>query len=90
MTCGIYLIRNKNTGQLYVGQSTNIEQRWRNHCNITAVDIAIAQDGAENFDLIILQETDEDSLSEYESHWMDYFDTCNNERHYNKKRSRYR
>ena len=28
---GIYLIRNKTSNSLYVGQSSNISNRWRNH-----------------------------------------------------------
>lgn len=29
--CGIYLIENKTTGQKYIGQSTKILERWKNH-----------------------------------------------------------
>lgn len=31
MTCGIYSITNTATGRVYVGQSTHIERRWREH-----------------------------------------------------------
>lgn len=31
--CGIYLITHKETGRKYVGQSINIDQRWRDHAN---------------------------------------------------------
>ena len=31
MTCGIYKIENKINGKLYIGQSINIEERWKNH-----------------------------------------------------------
>jgi group I intron endonuclease len=30
---GIYLIRNLITGRVYVGQSINIANRWRQHCD---------------------------------------------------------
>lgn len=30
-TCGVYRIRHKITGKAYVGQSSNIEKRWRHH-----------------------------------------------------------
>lgn len=33
MTCGIYKIENKQTGECYIGQSVNIEQRWQAHKN---------------------------------------------------------
>lgn len=31
MTCGIYKIENKTSGEIYVGQNTNIESRWKQH-----------------------------------------------------------
>lgn len=31
--CGIYLIKNKTTGQKYTGQSTKILERWKKHCS---------------------------------------------------------
>lgn len=31
MTCGIYMIQNKQTGQKYIGQSVDIESRYRGH-----------------------------------------------------------
>ena len=33
MTIGIYSITNRATGDWYVGQSRNIEKRWRKHRN---------------------------------------------------------
>lgn len=83
MTCGIYLIKNKNTGQLYVGQSTDIETRWINHCKVSDIDMAIAQQGKENFDLTILQEVDKDDLLKCEKYWIEYFNVYDT-KHYNK------
>lgn len=31
MTCGIYMIMNDKTGQKYIGQAFDIEQRWYRH-----------------------------------------------------------
>lgn len=31
MTCGIYMIKNKKTGQMYIGQAFDIEKRWTRH-----------------------------------------------------------
>ena len=33
MTCGIYAIINKSTGKMYIGQSINIERRFKHHIN---------------------------------------------------------
>lgn len=30
-TCGVYQIRNRITGERYIGSSKNIEERWRQH-----------------------------------------------------------
>lgn len=34
MTCGIYMIKNKQTGQIYIGQSIDINKS-KSHCNKT-------------------------------------------------------
>lgn len=34
MTCGIYEIKNKEEGTVYIGQSITIEKRWKAHLNI--------------------------------------------------------
>lgn len=31
MTCGIYKITNVENGKYYIGQSVNMERRWREH-----------------------------------------------------------
>lgn len=31
MSCGIYIITEIDTGRQYIGQSTNIEERWKKH-----------------------------------------------------------
>jgi len=33
MTCGVYRITNTVTNDCYVGQSVNVERRWRSHVN---------------------------------------------------------
>ena len=30
--CGIYMIKHKDTGQMYIGQSKHIYKRWKHHC----------------------------------------------------------
>ena len=38
MTCGIYEIKNKRDGTVYIGQSVNIENRWRAHKNMNPIN----------------------------------------------------
>ena len=77
------MIKNKKTGQIYIGQSTDIEKRFYSHCNISAIDVAIAQEGKENFDFIIVEETTEDKLLDSERYWIDVYDTSSDSFHYN-------
>lgn len=81
MTCGIYKIKNKKTGQIYIGQSKNIELRFKTHCSVSPIDIAIATEGVDNFEFSIIEETT--SLHEQEQFWIRVYDTYNNEYHYN-------
>lgn len=86
MTRGIYMIRNKKTGQLYIGQSSNIERRWKEHCRMTNIDAAIYDDGVDNFSIELLEEvpiSSDTSLLEREQYWIEKFDTINDPFHYN-------
>lgn len=38
MTCGIYEIKNKQDGRVYIGQSINIESRWKAHLNLNPIN----------------------------------------------------
>lgn len=82
LTSGIYKIENKKTGQIYIGQSKNIEHRFIKHCNMNAVDIDIANEGVENFDFSIIEEID-DNLNEREQYWIEQYNTFLDEKHYN-------
>lgn len=83
VTCGVYIIRNKKTGQIYVGQSINIERRFSKHCNISPIDMAIANEGVENFDFDIIEEVDQSLLLEREKAWINYYGAEKIDRHYN-------
>lgn len=89
MTCGIYMIKNKKTGQMYIGQSIDIERRWKEHCNGYAkeysyIDRAIQKDN-NNFEIIILEEllNNIDTLNKREKYWIKYYNTYINKKHYN-------
>lgn len=87
MTSGIYMIRNKKTGQIYIGQSKNIEARFNEHCRVSNVDLAIALEGKENFDLHIIEEVynNRSILYNREQYWIKYYNVVDNPYHYNKK-----
>lgn len=89
MTCGIYMIKNKETGQIYIGQSINIEQRWREHCsfnkNSSYIDKAIHKNGKNKFNLYIIAElpNNEEILLKHEKYWIKFYNTFKNRFHYN-------
>lgn len=89
MTCGIYLIKNKKTGQKYIGQSIDIERRWSEHKrygqyrNDSYIDRAINKYGENNFELIIIEETPIYLLNEREEYWISFYNTFEDKKHYN-------
>ena len=83
MTSGIYKIENKKTGQIYIGQSKNIEARVRRHCYVPLIDLDIAKYGEENFTFDILEEVEECDLQEREKFWIEGYGAYENDYHYN-------
>lgn len=90
MTCGIYLIENKKTGQQYIGQSNNIERRWREHLRCkdrknSYIDNAIHKYGNEKFTLSIIceLEKDDDLLNAMEEYYIWKYNTYKDKNHYN-------
>lgn len=89
-TCGIYKITRKDTGQLYIGLSENIEKRWYNHIHRPAlkhsyIDRAIKKYGANRFNLEIIEELPNDRalLMEREEYWVAHYNTYEDDFHYN-------
>lgn len=83
LTSGIYKIENKKTGQIYIGQSKNIEARVKRHCYVPLVDLDIAKYGEENFTFDILEEVEECDLQEREKFWIEGYGAYENDYHYN-------
>jgi group I intron endonuclease len=88
MTSGIYLITNKINGKKYIGQSLNIEQRWRTYrahrarkTSCRLISKAIQKYGIENFDFSIIEIVDQDNLfittilNEREKFWIKELNT---------------
>ena len=85
MTCGIYSITNNNTESMYVGMATDIQRRFSDHCRIQLIDLAIANEGVDNFTLNVIEELPNDMsiLKKKERYWINYYDVENDPKHYN-------
>lgn len=94
MTCGIYMWENKINGHKYIGYSKDIERRWREHSRLPftsgrkddkskAFYNAIRKYGVDNFDKIILEECQEDSLKDRERYYISLYRTYISKGDYN-------
>jgi len=90
---GIYKVTNKINGKIYIGQSVNIEDRWRNHKFKPFYEKsgqynslfykAIRKYGIENFIFEVVEECKKEELDEKEKYWIKYYDSNNLEKGYN-------
>lgn len=74
MTCGIYIIRHVASGRCYVGQSRNIEARWKQHrCGDSNrfLKRAVAKYGWESFQFEVLEECSLEELNDREVFHID-------------------
>ena len=89
--CGIYKITNLKNNKVYIGQSTDIKSRWRNHKlelknnthRNSHLQNAFNKYGEDAFEFRILEETFEEDLDDAEEYWIDYFDSTNPKKGYN-------
>lgn len=73
---GIYKITNKINGRVYVGQSNDIERRWKEHCrhNKQLIDRAIQKYGKDNFLFEIIEEIPKGvNINQREEFWIGYY-----------------
>lgn len=80
---GIYKITNKLDGKIYVGQSSNIERRKREHFEWNKnshqyIDIIIRELGADNFSFEIIEECKKEELTQKEKYYIELFDSFYN------------
>lgn len=83
MSIGIYKITNKNNGKIYIGQSNNIERRFKQHQQKGAesripLDIAIKKYGKDNFTYEIIELCSLEELNEKQSYWIKYYNSIEN------------
>lgn len=86
MTCGIYEIRNRLTGKVYIGQSQDIESRWRGHLrtlrNGKHKNLKLLRSfnmhGETAFEFTVLEICHISILNAREQFWMDAKDSYRN------------
>ena len=91
MTCGIYAIKNKENGKVYIGLSVNIGLRWGvhkaelrhgKHWN-QHLQLSWNKHGESGFDFVVLQECSEEELSKTEKDWILKLNSDDNSSGYN-------
>lgn len=90
--CGIYKITNKINGKCYIGQSVYIRHRWIEHKYkaFTLKDNnyfhnALRKYGWDNFNFEVIEQCEQNELSDKEIYWIKYYDSTNKEKGYNIK-----
>ena len=81
---GIYKITYIPTGEAYIGRSTDVSNRFKEHILScfsighiahSSLHTKMARDGIWNFTFELLEEVDKDKLNEREKYWIDFYDT---------------
>ena len=79
MSCGIYKIENLFNHKIYIGQSINIEARFKKHKSCKdnfLIHKAIQKYGKENFSFDIIELCNQEELNEREIYWIDFYQSC--------------
>lgn len=78
---GIYMYENKQNHKKYIGQSTNIERRKREHLKwpskYSSFDTELQAIGEDQFIFSILEECKVQQLDERETYWIKFYDSVN-------------
>lgn len=82
---GIYKIINISSKKVYIGQSKNIEKRWREHIKLLKkgnhhsikLQRSWNKSGENKFEFEIIEECSIENLDSREQHWIDYYDSIN-------------
>ena len=80
---GIYLITNTLNQMSYIGQATNVSDRWKQHikCGLgidTPNNIlyqAMKKDGVENFKFQLIEKCNREDLNNKEKYWIEFYKT---------------
>lgn len=90
---GIYCIENITTNKKYIGQSTDINDRWRKHISELNhnshhndyLQKAWNKYGEDDFEFYILEYCNEDELDEKENYYINFYNTIDRKYGYNLK-----
>lgn len=88
---GIYKIENKVNGKVYIGQSVNIENRWKqhkaglrnNHHRNDYLQKSWNKYGEDNFDFVVLCECNENELDDNEINYINQYKSTDDNYGYN-------
>ena len=77
---GIYKIENKVNGNVYIGQSVNIERRWQDHKKRkkdakTILGRAFIKHGISNFEFSIIELCAKEELNNREIYWITHYNS---------------
>ena len=79
---GIYKITCLKTGEIYIGKSTDIKNRWQQHCKTvfncgtiasSLLHTKMKQHGIENFTFEVVEQVPKDQLSEREKFYISFY-----------------
>ena len=79
---GIYKITRLKTGEIYIGKSVNVKDRWVQHCKTvygagtiahSILHTTMAKDGLEQFTFELVEEVPKEKLTEREKYWIDFY-----------------
>lgn len=87
--CGIYKLTDTTNNLVYIGQSVDIGERWKQHikrgCGAEIGTIsgsklynAMMEHGVWNFRFEVIQECEKGDLNKLEKYWINFFDSVNN------------
>ena len=87
--CGIYKITNKINGKCYIGQSNDINRRWRQELSPNAklnphLARAFEKYGIDNFEFEIIEECQREHLNEREQFYIEIYHSIDPNLGYNK------
>ena len=79
---GIYKITRLKTGEIYIGKSANVKDRWVQHCKTvygagtiahSILHTTMAKDGLEQFTFELVEEVPKEKLTEREKYWINFY-----------------